>query len=192
MNQSFCQWVSPTCCLPQYISVSVTKCNKSEGRIRTVVPKSFIWEPRRSPAKSHLTSQSGRDELHIQIVLHYILPFCVVLHWRQTASRLSSRGSIVQKESLSLAVADKSTADWLGTKGFSLNFKAAENFMSDQLAQKAPKSRAKSGTSRGADGCVSFLKLRGINVAFRKTSISCSRQSTWLYFTLAQCINVIT
>lgn len=35
------------------------------------------------------------------------------------------------------------------------------------------------GTSRGADGCVRSLELSGMNVAFRKTSISCSRLLTW-------------
>lgn len=189
MNQSYSQSVSESVILSVsqsyllsasvYLSFShrqnVIKRRKKYAQSSPNLPSGST-----AAVKSHLTSQSRRDEPHVQIVLHYILPFCVVLHWRQAASRLSSRGSILQKESLSLAAMDKSTADWLWTKGFSLNFKAAENFMSNQLAQKAPKSRAKSGTSRGADECVSFLKLHGINVAFRKTSISCSRQSTWL------------
>lgn len=103
---------------------------------------------------------------------HYTLPCHVVLRRRQAASHLCSHSSILQKESLTLAFADENNTDWLWTKGFSLNFKAAENFMSNQLEQKAPKSLAESGTNWDAGRCVSILKLSGINVAFQKTSIS--------------------
>lgn len=55
------------------------------------------------------------------------------------------------------------------TLGFSWNFRTAENFLGDWLAQKTPNVEFR-GTSRGADIVLAFLKLSWMNAAFKKTA----------------------